>query len=245
MGPQCEVARLIGCKLVDVPASAELTYYIRPDKHYCVHNPLTGQVGVLFSNGRTVQLEFRNAEDSELCARELGLLTWQEEIRGMGFTMLPMIWRSGACVAWEGRVGCIVPHSQPADGNFGLEEYEYTAVLGREETVQLPVLTALQMLLPIGQRLYLRLESQAASPFVRKLAEPVPAGMRSRCALQVHADSPNTIRPVAGKIYVVCLVRQMSEHDRPVGSKCETIVADPWDLLIQPEDRRVFENVAE
>lgn len=246
MGPLCEVARIIGCKLIEVPASAEATYYIRPMKSYCVLNPLTGVVGTLFSDCKTVSLEARDSSaDAGSRHKAFGLLTWQDELRAEGFIMLPMVWRSGACVAWEGRVGCIVPHEEPADGNFGLESLDYKVALGREETIYLPALDTLEKLLPIGQRLFLRLESQAAAPMVRKLTEPIDPGLRSRCALRVHVDSPNTVSPVGGKVYVVCLVRRVGDNDQPAGSKCEMIVADPWELMIQPEGRRVFENVSE
>ena len=264
LGPLCEVARRIGCKVTEVPASAEVTYYIRPKKTYCVHNPLSGCTGTLYYDGiRNVTLEYQTSPDDEmLSGKQLSLFKWQDELRNVGFTILPMIWRSGACVAWNGKVGCIVPPragcsggddmsdddqgmQDVGNGNFCTRDRSYVVNLGRGEYVRLTALKALEMLFPIGQRLYLKMESQSAAPMVRRVERAIQANRLASHALQVHLDSPNTTAPVEGKIYVVCLVRNMSYNEQMTGSCCEVLVVDPWELLIQSEGRRVFDHVLE
>ena len=245
MGPLCQVAKLIGCKVVEVPASVDVTYYIRPRKLYCVHNPLSGILGYLQFDGVEAVLEHMHPDDVSMVQIILPVLSWQERLRELGFTMLPMIFRSGACVAWEGRVGCVVPQRDAPDGNFSPASMDYAVRLGQEERVSLPVLTALEMLLPIGQRLYLRLEAPSAAPVVPRLNKSVPSQHLARCALRVHLDSPNTIRPIPGKVYVVCLVRKLSGNDQLAGSCVEVLVVDPWELLLMEEGRALFEHVSE
>jgi hypothetical protein len=166
MGPLCQLARLIGCKVVEVPASVDVTYYIRQGKIYCVHNTGTGALGYLQYDGMELVLEHSLPSEVAMTQTVLGTLYWQEELRELGFTMLPTVFRSGACVVWEDRVGCLVPQGE---ANFAPESMAYAALLARGETVSMPMMTALQLLLPIGQRLYLRLEAPSAAPIVPRL----------------------------------------------------------------------------
>lgn len=244
MGPVCQLAKLIGCKVVEVPASADVTYYICPRKIYCVHNTGTGALGYLQYDGMEVVMEHLLPSDIAMTQTVLKTLRWQDELRDLGFTMLPTVFRSGACVAWEGKVGCLVPQGA---AHFCPESMDYTALLARGETVSVPMLTALQLLLPIGQRLYLRLESPSAAPIVPRLVERVSRQQLSRRALRVHLDSPNTIAPVPGKVYVTCLVRRIciNTHAQLAGSSVEVLAVDPWELLLLEEERSVLEFVME
>ena len=92
----------------------------------------------------------------------------------------------------------------------------------------------------------MRLSSHSARPVLRRL----PVGLRgeavSQSALKVHLDSPNTMEPVEGKVYVVCLVRRLQEEDsNPAGSVCETFVVDPWELTYLEDGLRVFDFLLE
>jgi hypothetical protein len=242
MGPVCQVAKLIGCKVVQVPASVDATFYICPRKIYSVHNPGTGALGYLQYDGMEVVLEHQLPTDVAMTQTVFKTLRWQEELRDLGFTMLPTIFRQGACVAWEGAVGCLVP---TGDAHFCPETMDYAALVARGETVRVPMMTTLEMLLPIGQRLYLRLEAPSAAPIVPRLAQGVSRQHLSRRALRVHLDSPNTIAPVPGKVYVACLVRRIcvNTHEQLAGSSVDVLAVDPWELLLLEDERSVVEYV--
>ena len=249
MGGLCEIARRIGCKVYDIPSTAEVTYYIRPKKAYCVHNPLTGSLGHLLFDGKGVFMQCSDdvgGESGEGIHYILSLLNWQEEMKAHGFIMLPMVWRSGACVTMDANtIGCLVPPDEHEDlvndGNFCIYDCSYKALVryGVKETI--PVMQMLQTLLAIGERLYLKLESHSAAVVLRRLTTEIHASELKQYALQVHLSAPNVLTPEKGKVFVACLVCKMNGGFRAVrGSSSEILVVDPWDLLMQPGDRKVF-----
>jgi hypothetical protein len=63
----------------------------------------------------------------------------------------------------------------------------------------------------------------------------------------VHLDSPNTILPVPGKVYVACFVRKIciNTHEQLVGSTVEVLAVDPWELLLLEGGRLVVTYVME
>ena len=249
MGALCEIARRIGCKVFEIPATAEVNYYIRPRKAYCVFNPLTGSTGYLVFNGTTISMDFFDDEegDSGHCST-LSLLNWQEEMKASGYIMLPMVWRSGACIAMDAdTIGCLVPpddHEQEDmiyDGNFCMMDCSYRALVRFGLKEKVPVMRMMQTLLPIGERLYLKLESQSAALVLRRLTTDIHVNELAQHALQVHLSAPNVLSPEVGKVFVACLVCKMNGGLRSVrGSSSEILVVDPWELLMQPAERKVF-----
>ena len=251
MGPLCELARKIGCKVYEIPATAEVNYYPRPKKIYCIYDPLRSLAGYILIKETNITMEFQGgSDDVELnCACSLPLLSWQEEMSSKGFIMLPMIWRCGACVSVTSEsgdivLGCLVPpedmqdadgYDAVFDGNFSLNEMGYRALVRMGETVKVPLLTTLQTLLPIGQKLYLRMESQSAGPILRRTC--LPAG---ETALKVHLFTPGA-NPVAGKVCVACKLRKINSK---VGSAV-VLVVDPWELLLVPGDRSIIDEITE
>lgn len=249
MGPHCEVASKIGCKLVDLPPS-DVTYFIRPGKAYCVYNVGTGCLGILFYNEalHQVTVEYQDHPgDSCFTARQLDVLGWQDEIKRLGYTMLPMIWRSGACVAYGERVGCLVAPEGQHDGNFSIQDLGYTARLTHDETAKIPVLQALSTLLPVGQRLFLGMGTDSAASVAKRLPTAIRQGDLAGTALKVHLSVPDTLEPQMGKVYVACLVKQFNVNNRSVvvGSYCEIIVVDPWELGFLEEGRRVMDYIVQ
>jgi hypothetical protein len=79
MGAACEVARRIGCKVYEIPATAEVTYYPRPKKAYAIHNPHDNSIGYILFDGESVTMDCLDYSDSEsgFCC-SLSLLNWQE-----------------------------------------------------------------------------------------------------------------------------------------------------------------------
>jgi hypothetical protein len=245
MGALCEIARRIGCKVYEIPATSEVTYYPRPKKAYCVHCPLTMALGYLVYDGKSILMDIIEDDDGG-SSTALSLLHWQDEMKAQGFIMLPMVWRSGACVAIdENTIGCLVPpeeHEDLAhDGNFVMEETGYRALTRYGLQQKIPVMTMLQTLLPIGTRLYLKLESQSAAPIIRRLTVDIHVNDLKNYALQVHLSAPNILEPEAGKVFVVCLACRMVGNVQSVkGSASEVLVVDPWDLVMGAAERKIF-----
>ena len=245
MGALCEIARRIGCKVYEIPATSEVTYYPRPKKAYCVHNPLTGSIGYLVFDGKSITMDCMEDEGGGI-VYPLSLLNWQEEMKKEGYIMLPMVWRSGACVTVDANaIGCLVPpeeHEEVAhDGNFCMQGFEYRALIRCGVQEKVPVLQMLQTLLPIGERLYLKMESQSAAIVLRRLTVDIHANDLNRYALQVHFSAPNVLVPEAGKVFVVCLVCKVNGSVRSSkGSASEVLIVDPWELIMQPVERKVF-----
>jgi hypothetical protein len=247
MGAACEVARRVGCKVYEIPASAEVTYYPRPNKAYSIHNPHTGSIGFIIFDGKKISMDcLDDSDDGSGSYSVLSLLNWQEEMKAQGFIMLPMVWRSGACVTMDANtIGCLVPpeeHEELAhDGNFCMQGFEYRALVRYGVQEKIPVMQMLQTLLPIGVRLYLKMESHSAAIVHRKLTVDIHTNELNRYALQVHLSAPNILNPEKGKVFVVGLACKMNGNIQSVkGSSSEVLVVDPWELIMQPGDRKIF-----
>ena len=210
---RCEYARRIGCKVNDLPV-IDTTYYPRHKKAYAIYNLTNRTTGFFIFDGTKISLDYQQEEDDTECtnAAMLGLTTWHDELAALGFVMVPMIFRSGACVCYQNRVCCIVPPEESgiADGNFNLSNISYCALMEADERVDIPIMTALQRLLPIGQRLYL---DCASYPYI---------AVQEGSLLQVHLAVPSE-HDASGKVYVAYFVP---------GIGCCIEAVDPWDLKI-------------
>ena len=202
-------------------------------------------LGYLVYDGKTISMECTDDEGGGSFSA-LSLLHWQDEMKAQGYIMLPMVWRSGACVAIdEDTVGCLVPPEEiedlAHDGNFVMEGLEYRALTRFGVQQKIPVMTMLQTLLPIGSKLYLKLESQSAAPILRRLTVEIHVNDLKNYALQVHLSAPNILEPETGKVFVVCLACKMNGNIQSVkGSASEVLLADPWDLVMQQGERKIF-----
>ena len=248
MGPSCRIAKTIECEIADLPP-AEVTYSIRPMKAYCVRNPITRCLGVLFYNDSLMQvsIEFQaNPGDLVFQNRILDLFSWQDEMKEMGYIMLPMIWRAGACISWENKVGCLVPPSAPNqhDGNFSIQDLGYVALF-HDEKLKIGVMDTLAHLLPIGQKLFLDLSCESAACLVRRLPQAIRPGDLANTVLRVFLDAPDTLEPPIGKVFVACLVKQLNSSNRNqvVGSRCETIMVDPWEVGFLDNNLCVLDHI--
>ena len=261
MGPLCELARKIGCKVYDIPATAEVNYYPRPRKAYCIYDPLRCLQGYIVITETKITMEFQGmqGDDQLSCACTLPLLSWQEEMSLKGFIMLPMVWRCGACVAITAEsgnqsgnqsgsitLGCLVPPEDMVDedgfdpvfdGNFSMSEMGYRALVRVGVTVKVPLMTMLQTLLPIGQRLYLKMESQSAGPLLRRVRSVL---LPEQTALRVHLFSPGA-NPISGRVYVACKMCK-------IGSKVASatvLTVNPWELLLELGERDMIQEIYE
>ena len=254
MGPRCEFARRLGCKVNELPCYIEVTYYPRTKKAYCIYNKDTGGTGCFIFDGKKVTIDFEESEEDpeNLNSTELSLLSWHEDLVRLGFFMVPMIWRSGACVCVGDGVGCLVPpdesDQEAFDGNFCIGTFSYRALTGVGEKVSMKAMKALESLLPIGQRLYLRLNSLSGSQILRRVPSYIPVSEAGNFVLQVHLASPNTVYPVPGKVFVAFVACKMG-NDASYGnvvksSACEIMMVDPWELLLHHGEKQICKFVS-
>ena len=245
IGPLCEYARRIGCKVYEVPAEVEVTHYMAMDRIYCIYNHMTACTGVIYFQGHRVLIEYQEHQDGHgLTCKELELLTWQSELSATGFIPIPMIWRPGACIKRsddETKVACIVPPPDDVDkdGNFCLEERNYLAMIRLDETIPVPAMKVMENLLPIGTEMFLKMESQSAARLVQRLSVAISNEQRRNCLIKVYLGSPDILKPAKGKLYVVCLVQKMFEMSD------ETLAVNPWDLTLDKGQNRVFNCIKE
>jgi hypothetical protein len=232
VGPLCRWAQCIGCPVWKVPAIAEVTYYIRIGVLYIIYNETTGDTGgIEISDSGDVTMEYNDV------IRSLDITIWQTELMEAGFIVLPLITRPAACVSMgdSGRLGCLVPPAEDASLNLSRVDRCYRAKT-HVDTVQLmQPLQVMESLLPIGTLCYLKMETQSASPLIRRLNMPLSSDERLLHALRVRLSSPNVKHPVQGRIYVVFVVR------RGVVSTGETIAVDPWELTTDKGRRSEIE----
>ena len=249
MGPRCEFARRLGCKVNELPCDVDVTYYPRPKKAYSIYNPTTGSTGYFIFDGKKIDLDYEESgeEIDNMTSTRLSVLSWHEELAEKGFVMVPMVWRSGACVCYGEGVGCLVPpdeHEQITnDGNFCIGTISYRALVGVGEKVELRVMKTLETLLPIGQRLYLKFESPSGAQLLRRLPGYISRSDANNYVLQVHLASPNTVSPVPGKVYVA-FVASMMGGGEVRSSSCEIMVVDPWELLLDYGEKEICKFVS-
>ena len=265
MGSNCEFARRVGCKLVDVPPTTVLSYAIRRDKYYCVYNKAEDLLGYLTFGGAEISVLASSSRDAdperEMQGFSLSAKAWNSELGERGYIMLPMVWRSGACVlippkagdqASREMIGCIVPppgvDSEGAqlhsDGNYCYSIQSYFAGVRVGEIIQVHVLDVMKHLLPIGKKLFLKCESQSAAPLIRRLKAPLSAESRSTHAIRVFLTGPSVKTPIPGKVYVAYAVGTSQGDEANQNNSGEIACVDPWELLASAGPRTIFESIS-
>ena len=228
IGPSCSWARLLGCPVWKVPSNANVGYNVRTGVCYLTYNQTTGAIGALnVSDAGVITMEYDDGSGAGDMSASFELMTWQTELMEMGFVILPLITRPGACVAIneEGGVGCIV-RCEDDFASFNLNRVDKTySVKVHVNTVQaMPPLLVMEKLLPIGTLCYLKMECQSAGPLIRRLLMPLSTDDRLNRVLRIRLSSPNVRHPVDGKLYVVFVVR------KGVVATSEMIAVDPWEI---------------
>jgi len=169
--------------------------------------------------------------------------TWQRELADQGYILLPMITRSGACVCLADeemgeRVGVLVPPpvDRYADCNFHVKErvYYVSATNRRARNyVKMSPFQVFSCLLPVGSKLFLKLDCQSAQHLVSSAC--VSASRRANFVLYVVLTTPNVVQPEPGKVYVSYMLHG--------GQKCEVVCVYPSDLLIRSDGYSVLKEV--
>lgn len=236
VGPLCGWAKCLGCKVWEVPAIAGAGYNLRTGVSYIIYNQTTGSTGTIeICQDGNIMIEY----DADV-ADSLNLESWQTELMERGFIVLPFITRCGACVLIgdEGRVGCLVPPNEFPCFNISKEDKCYRAKVHIDTVQVMTPLQVMEKLLPIGTLCYLKMECQSAAPLIRRLNSPLSSDERLTRVLRVRLSSPNVMKPVQGRLYVVFVVR------RGVVSTSETIAVDPWEITTDKGRRFEIEHLS-
>lgn len=235
----------LGTNVRRVPATVPVTYYVEQRRWYCAYNQITGSLGVLFINGASIQFEFQSdpRDPDARTAMELLPISWHQKLAELGFILLPMIRRMGACVLLgedKKQIGVLTSSGEVSGRreNFCAETFSYNVKTREGCFEKVPVLSVMDNLLPIGTKIYLKMNSQSAGPLLSRLSVALSREAQQVHALRVFLNSPNTLRPVDGKAYVAVLCQDGNQ------SSCETIRVDPWELQVGLDGRVEIESIA-
>ncbi len=241
VGPLCGWAERIGCPVWKVPAIANVLYNVRPSVCYLTYNQTSGAVGALEVSGAgVITMEYDDGSGAGDMSASFDLMTWQTELMDLGFVILPLITRSGACVATtdEGGVGCIVRCEEDgASFNISRQDKSYRVKVHVDTVQVMPPLVVMEKLLPIGTLCYLKMECQSAGPLVRRLSMPLSSDDRLSRVLRIRLSTPNVRHPIDGKLYVVFATR------RGVVVVGETMAVDPWEITTDKGRRLEIEHL--
>lgn len=172
------------------------------------------------------------------------LLSWHTDLASLGYILLPMIRRQGACVTVETgpgdatacRIGVIVPatHADEAQENFDDVSLSYKIRTREGHYEYMRALDVMRWLMPIGTKLFLRMESHSAGPLLTRIGFALSNTAKPMYALRGFLNSPNVLEPVQGKVYLTLLCCKNGR------SSCETVVVDPWELITALGSKRRF-----
>ena len=249
MGPVFRWLELLdmGDDVLRFPTTAPVCYSVEDSgRPYCAYNQSTGCLGVLRIKGEIISFETQEKpEDTvERNAHDMLPLSWHTTLSDLGYILLPMIRRQGACVVLNGPtapvVGVLVPIDSAAKhpDNFCDVTLSYKAKTREGHYEPVRVLDLMSCLMPIGAKLYLRMESHSAGPMLSRIGFALSNTAKSTYALRGFLNAPNVLEPVEGKVYLTLLC---SKHGR---SSCETIMVDPWELITKLGGRAEIQHLS-
>ena len=236
-GALLSYTELLKCSLLELPARhIQVEYELMADTRYAVWRADDKAFGTIIVNTHgigTVDLSFfePNADDGQ--DYTFGLDDWQEQLRALDFIIVPMIWRSGACVSLarpdddEGHdIACIIPVQ---NGNFIDNDCSYMVLFNSERPPKrMHFAKVLEALIPVGTEVFVKLESQ---PHLN-----IAVGERRRPLLSGRLNAPTVEAPEPGKIYVTCMQKPALARNDVSDISCVTLILDPWDVLLEAED---------
>ena len=235
-------AGLLACKWYEVPPLfLKSQYQVMTDRYYSVWRSgdmnFSAATGTLYVN-RTGGILRYEAEEMGYIVR-LNVLSWQEELAQIGFILMPMVFRSGALVDLghsPKRAGCLVPlgteRSLEALGidvtgmyvsNFDHVKCGYHAQHREGELTFMDPMTTLNNLVPVGQVLWLKGESQTFGEFIDEKLIP-----------EAEDDQPDDVRCLECRLSVPTIVVSLASF-----TCVHTRLLTPWRAAEPTARRRV------
>jgi hypothetical protein len=252
MGPMFRWLELLdmGDDVRRIPPIIPVCYSLEDNgRPYCAYNQSTGCMGVLKIKGEKIFFETQETPDDtvERNPHSMLLLSWHTDLASLGYILLPMIRRQGACVTVETgpgdatacRIGVIVPatHADEAQENFDDVSLSYKIRTREGHYEYMRALDVMRWLMPIGTKLFLRMESHSAGPLLTRIGFALSNTAKPMYALRGFLNSPNVLEPVQGKVYLTLLCCKNGR------SSCETVVVDPWELITALGSKREISHL--
>lgn len=258
------------------PSFLKSQYQVIPARYYSVWR--SGQMGVPSATG-TFYVDQNSAilrfTSEELSYRvRLDVLEWHQRLARLGFLLMPMIFRSGALVKLGGlpmQGGCLVPTGTQRSleelgidtagvfvSNFDHVKGGYHAQHGDRPLTFMDPMTVMNNLVPVGQMMWLRSDSQTFGEFIDQGLIPaaesddpedcrclecrlsVPTVMVSGDVVERAFALSRRARqsPEPGDVYVTILERKKDFKGADYTSR--TITVRPPDLFLSMEDDSLF-----
>ena len=229
LGPLCD---LYHCDMWSLEAEKVIPEpELLPDHHYSVWRARDQVKGSLLVNTKKKIVELYVDEgEAGSTAHSLDYSTWHLKLREKGFLVMPMIWRSGACIkTLHGdppmvTLGCLVPF-EAFNSNYNHERFVYRASIGPEgEALELSFRDTIEALVRPGEDLFLDLDEYQA------LRSFVPSHRASRRYLLVRLSVPRELKPEPGKLSLVFTRKSILATTEASNMSSGYVLAYPWHL---------------
>ena len=203
------IANLYKCDILEVPASCvKSKYECATGRHYTYHVPGSQPLshGHIYFHRSTKKMEINRFLDKQHIEGEMiDFMEWDGYLQDKEMVLTPMISRGGACVKvtveGEEYLGCLIKTNEGSNLLFDPETCCYRASLKESGMVaHLFFLDTLESLVPVGEILYLNLETTS----IEKIR------MQGKY-LYTRLNVPHVRNPEDGKLYVSVLYNPSSD----------------------------------
>jgi len=233
------MAKMFGCHILDIPGQAvKAGYEIMANTVYACWKACDRQLAYLKVqvNAQVQHVILHNYETSQV--HQFSLEEWESQLKELDYTILPMIFRRGACLKRPddpALLGVIVPYpgqqeSGDSSENFNPEEGTYHYISSPTLEIKgIPCIDALTHLVQVGSVVYLDLTSDSARPLLPKLS-----ASESQCQyLQARLSPPACLYPTnPSKVWITYTQKPSSVTASASASSCSTIEVDPWEVRL-------------
>lgn len=221
------LAKTLHCNILDIPGRVVPSdYEIISMTHYSVWNCIDKHYGTLFVDHqvRLVTVMVHTTDTILQWTYD----EWANKLREKDFIILPMIFRSGACVKQaDGVLGLVVPWPS-TQRNYSEDGGKYRYITNMDGSVQeMQSLALLQHLIPVGTELYLDVQSVSGC----LLRSKIPRNQEHLRYIVVRLNTPSVIHPMVDKVYVTYLQRPSKANASVSTFTSATITVDVWELV--------------
>lgn len=241
-----EQSKFLSCAYADVPPSKVAGHYqLVPGRYYALYSKAEDKLGTLLVDERGVNVVINDDTGVTWDFKD-----WHDELRKLGYLILPMIWRSGALVAVNdgANFACLAPDPDSVSRfNFSPEKLCYTAYEEEgAEMISVHPVTVLDNLVRPGTVVWVKPSTKAwkdlSVDFPATELDEVEAAERM---VQARLNLPTVPLPQAGKVHVTILQRH-ADAMRNSELDYRHVVLDPWELCPEPparDDLKILELV--